>query len=172
MGISMGSPAGGGGGLAAASIAETNIGTETGKAVTPDSLAGSELGTKSVQLEFGGTISGATDTATGNSQKKFRVPASMNGMNLIAVHAEVETAGTTGTMDIQIRNATQTADMLSTVITIDSTETGSDTAATPAVIDTAEDDVATNDIIYVDVDAVHTTPAKAPVTVTLEFRLP
>jgi len=92
-------------------------------------------------------------------------------MNLVSVHAEVITAGTTNTTDIQIANDTQSADMLSTKITIDSGETGSDTAAAAAVIDTSEDDVATNDLIRVDVDAISTTAAKGLV-VTLEFRLP
>ena len=48
---------------------------------------------------------------------------------------------------------------------------GTDTAATPAVIDTAEDDLTENDLIAIDVDAVSTTAAKGLV-VTLEFRLP
>ena len=61
--------------------------------------------------------------------------------------------------------------MLSTKITIDSGETGSDTATAAAVIDASEDDIATNDLIRVDVDAISTTAAKGLV-VTLEFRLP
>ena len=81
------------------------------------------------------------------------------------------TAGTTNTTDIQLHNLTQTADILSTVITIDSGETGSDTAATPAVINTAEDDLQTNDLIRVDVDAVSTTAAKGLI-VTFIARLP
>ena len=87
------------------------------------------------------------------------------------VHAEVITAGTTGTTDIQIANVTQAADMLTTKITIDSGETGSDTAAAAAVIDTANDDVATNDLLRVDVDAVSTTAAKGLI-VTLGFQRP
>ena len=58
--------------------------------------------------------------------------------------------------------------MLSTKITIDSGETGSDTAATAAVIDTANDDVATNDVIRLDVDAISTTPAQWLI-ITLQF---
>jgi hypothetical protein len=92
-------------------------------------------------------------------------------MNLVEVHAEVITAGTTGTTDIQIHNVTQAADMLSTKITIDSAETGSDTAAAAAVIDTANDDVATNDVIRVDVDAISTTAPKGLI-VSLVFQLP
>ena len=95
----------------------------------------------------------------------------MTGMDLVEVHAECITAGTTGTMDIQIHNATDTADMLSTKLTIDSAETGSDTAATAAVINTAADDVATFDVLRIDIDAVHTTAAKG-LYVTMIFRLP
>ena len=162
----------GGSGGSIASVAEIDAGVDDVKAISSEGLAGSYAGTKEVQFEFGGAIGDVTNVATGDSQKKFRVPASMDGMNLVGVHAEVETAGITGTMDIQIRNATQATDMLTTKLTIDSTESGSDTAATPAVIDAANDDVVENDIIYIDVDAIQTTPAKAPVTVTLTFRLP
>jgi hypothetical protein len=95
----------------------------------------------------------------------------MNGMNLVTVHAEVITAGTTNTTNIQIHNATDGQDMLSTGLTIDSTETGSDTAATPAVINASYDDVATNDVIRIDVDQVSSTAAKG-LLVTMEFRLP
>jgi hypothetical protein len=151
-----------------ATIAEVNTGTDATRVITPDALAGSNLGIKIVELPV---FDWTTDCATGDGKFYFRVPASMNGMNLITVHAEVITAGTTGTMDIQIHNLTQAADMLSTVLTIDTTETGSDTAATPAVIDATEDDIATNDVLRVDVDVVHTTPAKG-LLVTLEFQLP
>lgn len=109
-----------------------------------------------------------SDTSTGDGKAYAHIPNSLNGLNLVEVHAEVITAGTTNTTDIQIHNLTQAADMLSTKLTIDSTETGSDTAATAAVIDTANDDVAENDVIRIDVDAVHSTPAKG-LLVTLGF---
>ncbi len=151
-----------------ATTAETNTGTDTGRTVTPDALAGSYAGTETVQavvFEF------ATDTETGNGKYYFHVPASMNGMNLVTAHAEVITAGTTNTTNIQIHNATDGQDMLSTGLTIDSTETGSDTAATPAVINASYDDVATNDVIRIDVDQVSSTAAKG-LLITMEFRLP
>jgi len=115
--------------------------------------------------------SSAASLATGDGQAFFRVPAELNGMNLTGVAAAVYTAGTTGTMDIQIRNKTQAADMLTTKLTIDSTETDTSTAATAAVIDTANDDVATGDQIAIDIDAVHTTPAKGLI-VEMRFELP
>jgi len=150
-----------------ASASEVNTGTSTADAVTPDALAGSNFGEKVVQLVCFDFTSSVTVT---DGVGYFVVPSSMTGMNLVEVHARVITAGTTGTTDIQLYNLTQTADILSTKITIDSTESGSDTG-TPAVIDTAEDDIVTYDVIRVDVDAISTTAPKGLI-VTMIFRLP
>lgn len=151
-----------------ATIAETNTGTDAGRAVTPDGLAGSNLGEKTVELVV---FDFTTDVTTGDGKFYFHVPSPLDGMNLVEVHAEVITAGTTNTTDIQIANATDSVDMLSTVLTIDSGETGSDSAAAPAVIDGTKDDVVTNDLLRIDVDAVSTTAPKGLI-VTLGFRLP
>jgi hypothetical protein len=153
-----------------ASIAEVSAGTSAVKSVNPDALAGSIFGTAVVPLI---PFDSATACAVGNGAGSllFRVPSTLNGMNLVGVAAAVGTAGTTGTMDIQIANVTQAADMLTTKITIDSAETDSSTAATPAVIDAANDDVATGDQLRIDVDAIHTTPATG-LMVELQFRLP
>lgn len=151
-----------------ATQAEVDAGTSASLAVTPDTLAGSNLGIRYIQIictDF------STATATGDGQGYVHIPAGLNGMNLVEVHAEVITAGTTNTTDIQLHNVTQAADMLTTKITIDSGETGSDTAATAAVIDTSNDDVATNDLLRVDVDQVSTTPAQGLI-VTMGFKLP
>ena len=102
----------------------------------------------------------SANLATGDGQAFFRVPEELNGMNITAVGAVLYTSGTTGTHDIQLRNKTQAADILSTKITIDSTETDSSTAATAAVINTAEDDLQTGDVIAIDLDVVATTPGK------------
>ena len=146
---------------------EVNTGSATDRAVTPDALAGSNLGTKSLQVT---AFDYKTNITVGDGAAYVTVPSSYAGMNLVAVHARVITAGTTGTTDIQIHNLSQTADMLTTKITIDTTETGSDTAATAAVIDTSNDDVASWDILRIDVDAVSTTAPKGLI-VTMEFRL-
>jgi len=147
--------------------AEVDAGTDTGRTITPDALAGSYAGTKEVQLQLAPTLS----LVTGDGKAYFIAPNSLGGMNLVAVKAKVITAGTTGTTDIQIHNVTQAADMLSTKITIDSGETSSETAATPPVIDAANDDVADDDLLRIDIDAVSTT-APLGLIVTMEFRLP
>lgn len=156
-------------GVAEASIAsEVNTGTDAARYVSPDSLAGSNLGTMVLEMV---AFDFTTDTATGDGKAYAIVPACMAGMDLVAVNARVITAGTTNTTDIQIANVTQAADMLTTKMTIDSTETSTTTAATAPVIDTNNDDVAAYDLLRVDVDAVSTTAAKGLI-ITLEFRLP
>lgn len=151
-----------------ATAAEVNTGTDTGRTITPDALAGSNLGIRYIQATI---FDYTTDNATGNGKWYGHIPPALNGMNLVYVHAEVITAGTTGTETIQIHNLTQTADMLTTELTIDTGETGSDTAAAPYAINTSEDDVATNDVLRIDIDTIHTTAAKGLI-VTLGFQLP
>ena len=145
-----------------------DTGTDNTRIVTPDNLAGSIHGEKVFEITV---FERATDVAMGDGKADIHIPSPFNGMNLVEVHAEVITAGTTGTTDIQIVNVTQGADMLSTKLTIDSGETGSDQAATPAIIDAANDDVATTDMLRIDVDAVSTTSPKGLI-ITLVFRLP
>jgi len=129
---------------------------------------GGGVSTQFMQL----AVAAATLSLTTGDEKSFFVaPTVFTGMDLVSVHARVITAGTTGTTDIQIHNVTDATDVLSTVITIDSTEVGSDTAAVPAVIDAANDDIAPFDLWRIDIDAVSTTPPKGLI-VTLEFDTP
>lgn len=109
------------------------------------------------------------DTAVADGKDGFVVPAALNGWNLVAATASVHTAGTTGTTDIQIRRRRGNTDndMLSTKITISSGEY----TASDGVVNTSYDDLQTGDMIFIDVDAVHTTAAKG-LSVTLEFQYP
>lgn len=113
-----------------------------------------------------------SDTATGDGKAMFRVPAKLNGMNLTGVSMCVYTAGVTGDLDVQVRNITQTADMLSTKMRIETGEVDTSTSAQPGTIDTANDDVATGDRIAIDVDAVQTGTAAKGLVVELTFALP
>ncbi len=87
------------------------------------------------------------------------------------MHAAVVTAGTTGTTDIQIARirSGSPVDVLSTTTKIDSGEIGSDTG-TAGTINTSNDDLATNDRLRIDVDAVSTTAPKGLI-VTVELTL-
>lgn len=99
-----------------------------------------------------------TAASTGDGKAYFEVPASMNGAVITAARLRAITAGTTGTTDVQLHNVTDAVDVFSTKLTIDSTEPSSSTAATPVVINTSNDDLATGDLLRVDVPAVSTTP--------------
>ncbi len=113
-----------------------------------------------------------TDAATGDGKAYYPIPPELNGANITYVHLWAVTAGTTGTSDVQIARVRSGSpvDVLSTKLTIDSTEQGSDTAASAAVINTSNDDVATNDVLRIDVDDVSSVAPKGLI-VTIGFEL-
>lgn len=113
---------------------------------------------------------GGSAISTGDGKAYYRVPSTMNGYNLVSVAASLTTASSSGIPTVQIANVTQAADMLSTKLTIDANETDSSTAATAAVIDTGNDDVATGDQLRIDID-VAGTGAKGLI-VEMQFQLP
>lgn len=147
-----------------ATSGEVNTGTSTAKYVSPDSLAGSNYGTRGFTI----SINGATALTTGDGKAYVRIPEEFNGFNLVGVRF-ARLSGT-GTPLVQVHNLTQTADMLTTRVSIDSGETDSSTAATAVVIDTANDDVASADRLRIDVDDAGTATLWAEVQ--LVFRLP
>jgi hypothetical protein len=101
-------------------------------------------------------VDDATVLTTGEGKLIFCVPAAFNGRNLATAHAFVTTVSSSGLPSVGIRNVTDSVEMLSTNITIDASEFTSYTAAAAAVIDTAHDDVATGDLIAVDIDTAGT----------------
>lgn len=109
---------------------------------------------KTVQIKL---MDDATILTTGDSKFIFAISTELNGMNLTTANAYVTTVSSSGTPTIQVRNLTNgNVDMLSTAITIDVSEFTSYTATTPAVIDTANDAVATGDLLAIDVDVAGT----------------
>jgi len=142
---------------------EINTGTDNDKYITPDALAGSNFGTKTVQqycVEWG------TELAVKDGVGYIEIPAECNGMNLISARARVGTAGTTNASTFDIYNVTDSTSMLSSAISIASGATSG-----TGTVDTAHDDVATGDIIRIDCDSISTTPPKGLI-ITLAFRLP
>jgi hypothetical protein len=155
-------------GVTYCSAAEINTGTEAAKAVSPDTLAGSNMGAKVVQVVV---FDYTTDVATGNGKAYFVVPDELTGMNLVRVAATVITAGVTGSTTIGIYNLTDTHQMLSVSMAIETGETTTRTSATPGTIDAGEDDVVTGDILRIDISAISTTAPKGLI-VELVFALP
>lgn len=101
-----------------------------------------------------------TDCVSGDGKAWLHIPAHLDGLDLVEVHGETAIAGSGSTMAVQIRNVTQAVDMLTVKLTWDSGETGTDEAATPYDINESNDDVSENDMIAIDFDQLHTTPAK------------
>lgn len=148
-----------------ATTAETTTGTDATRAVTPDGLAGSTIfGRKALSIQV---VDGATDIGTGDGKAYITIPEALNGMNLVRAQATVVTAGTTNATTVMIHNKTDAADMLSGAISIAS----AGTVGTVGTINAATDDVATDDVIRIDVDSVSTTAPKG-LMVVLEFQLP
>lgn len=159
-------------GTALASASNINTGTSTSLIVTPDAIAGSDIGSEPIGFTIDGTLS------TGDGQAYVRVPSQLNGRNIIAVGCGVGTASSSGTPNITFQrgrsasagSARTKVDILSTALTIDANEYDSKDAATPAVINTSNDDLATGDYLYVNIDGVGT--GSADLSCNLVAQLP
>lgn len=150
-----------------ATVSEVTSGSDTSRAITPDTLAGSSIfGVKAVQIQL---VADATDVDTTSGVTYFKIPQCLNGMNLVRAQAFVTTAGTTNATTIQVRNLTKYSsnDALSTAISIAS----GGTTGTAGTVSTSYDDVATDDNIKIYVTGQSTTKPKG-LYVVLEFQLP
>ncbi len=144
---------------------EVTTGTATDRAVTPDALAGSDFGKRTFVFALAGS---GTALAVADGTLGLVVPAIYAGYNLVDVEVACHTKGVTGTSDIQLRRrrAGADVDMLTTKLTL-----GDEYYVSDETIDTDNDDLAAGDLIYIDVDAVHTTPPQG-VTVIFTVQLP
>lgn len=149
--------------------AEINSGALTGGTganltMNPSYFKASNFGRKATSIQI---IPGSTAVTVGDGKAYITVPEAMDGMNLVRAQAVVVTAGTTGATTVMVHNKTQAADMLSVAVSIAS----GGTVGTVGTVDTGNDDVATNDILRIDVDSVSNT-APQGLIVMLEFALP
>lgn len=137
--------------------------TGTGYVLTSNPAAGAGMYWANPASSGGNVGSGAeiiftnpSVTSVTGSYYGFVVPEAFGGLNLVGAHGFVFTESSSGAPTFQIRNVTQGANMLSTAITIDSGEFTSYSAATPPVIDTGNDDVATGDRLRFDLTVAGT----------------
>lgn len=142
-----------------ASTAEVSAGSDSERAVTPAGLAGSSFGQEGLRFVVCGA---STDAAVGDGLEGAAIGAELDGFRVVGVVAAVHTAGATGPTEVQIRRrrAGVDADVLSVKCRIESGEHRSTDAATQPVVDTDYDDLASGDLVYVDVDAVSATAPK------------
>jgi hypothetical protein len=132
------------------------------KATLQTFFASSNIGTRVVQQYC---VEWETELAVEDGVGYIEIPAELNGMNLISARARVGTAGTTNASTFDIYNVTDSTSMLSSAISIASGATSG-----TGTVDTDHDDVATGDIIRIDVDTLSTTKPKGLI-ITLAFRL-
>jgi len=111
-----------------------------------------------------------TALTVGDDKDAIFLPLKLNGWNLVSAHACVDTASAAGAVSVAIWNVTDGVDVLSTNITIDAGDKTSYTAAVPAVINAANDDVDTGDEWRCDVDGAGTTVDG--LVLILRFELP
>jgi len=110
-----------------------------------------------------------TDVEVADGVIPFTVPPALAGMKMDDDSiASVHTKGVTGQMDIQIRRRREGADVdvLSSPITMGDAYTASN-----GTVNDANATVQAGDQIYVDVDVIHTTPAKG-LSVAIVFKSP
>lgn len=113
----------------------------------------------------------STAPTTGDGKAHFVVPAGLNGMNITAAIAVVTTVSSSGTPTFALRRerSGSAVDVFSTNVTIDANEKTSATAATAAVINTSNDDLATGDILYADLDTVGTSATGHQLVISVQL---
>ena len=100
-------------------------------------------------------VDDTTAITTGDGQLVFMIPPELDGAMLVRAEAFVSTASSSGAPAIQVRNITQSLDVLSTAITIDANEKTSLTAATKPVIKPTVI-FRSGDLIAIDIDTAGT----------------
>jgi hypothetical protein len=96
-------------------------------------------------------ISPTQTLTSGNNTASFVIPSNVNNFNLVDVQVHIWTISSSGNVNINIYNSTDSALMTSTSYTVDIGEYDSSTANITGVINTSYDDVVTGDVIRIDV---------------------
>jgi hypothetical protein len=133
-------------------------------------LQGEVTADRIVQL----TLNGTTDLTT-SDMASVRIPAAMNGWDLVEVDAHCGKDQTTGSptggrIEISVQNNLTNMLCPGKNLTINQNQFDSSTATIAAEIDTANDNVATGNIINVEI--VSTGTGVTYLMVTLVFRKP
>ena len=121
-------------------------------------------------------IPDANDTYVGDGITSITCPTTFDGLVLYSIGAHVYTAGTGSVTTVQLYNVTTSTDVLSTPITIDAGELDTNSAATPAVIDTSGNvnkvysDGTTATVLRIDIDTIGSSTAAKGLEVRMEFR--
>jgi hypothetical protein len=113
-------------------------------------------------------VDDATSVSVGEGKFAFVVPPELNGKSLTKVYATCSTAPTGTGLSFGVRKGAAT-EMLSTNITIDTTQKSSGSSAVQPVINPANSAVATDDVVWVDCDQGDSNSASRGAAVRLGF---
>lgn len=105
---------------------------------------------------------------TGDGKFYIHIDQRLDQKYLVDAHAEVITAGITGSTQIQLANINAGVDLFSSKLRIDTGDTGSDTSSVPVSIIVANSQVLLNQVLRIDVDLI-TTTAPEGLIITLGF---
>lgn len=98
-----------------------------------------------------------TAVTTGDGKAYWPVPMNCNAQNLVAIAVVLgEAPSTLNKPTVMLHNLTDAVDMLTVAVTVDTTEQTSLTADVAAEIDAAHDDVASGEMLRIDVDVAGT----------------
>jgi len=153
-----------------ATAAEINTSTDAARVMSAGLFSDSNYG-----IRYVGVVVADSGTAltTGDGKAYFHVPAGLAGMDLMEAHAEVNTAPAGSTIIIEVSKNGNSTQMLTTNITIDAGETGSDSAAALRAYATdGSEAVAENDLIQININQIGSGTAGSGLIVTLGFRIP
>ena len=149
-----------------ATIAETNTGTATDRAVTPDGLAGSTFGSEFMTFPAAKDFTFIVEDGAGF----ITVPLELNGYVIVKAEGDVITAGVTGTMTWDLFNVTSGQDVFSTAMSFATTALVDD--GSTVVIDTVQDDLTTGDILRWDIVTLHSGTVAIGGSLKLTLRKP
>lgn len=151
--------------LATSGVAVKTVPSVLNGLVQSKDISNSIHGKKVVELQLNGSTA-----LTTNDVAYFRVPEVMNGYVLKAVAAHCQAASSSGTPTFTVTNSTRSLSMLSTNITLDATENDTLTAATAAVINTANATVFTGNWIAIACTVAGTGVTYATIELTFSMR--
>ena len=113
-------------------------------------------------------VASDTDVAIGEGKLGIAIPSLLNNYNLISALASVYVKGITGSTTIQIRKSRGgvDSDMLHTLISI-----GNVFYASSSDVDLTKNNVQTGDLIFIDVDTVHSGTKAKGLSVVMTFQI-
>lgn len=148
-----------------ATNSQINAGTSGNLFMIPSAFISSVYAKKEMAIAVFDSNQAVT---TGDGVVGIPIGDVFNGLNVQYVMVRVHDKGVTGTTDVQVRRRRSgtDADVLSTKVTV-----GDEWFAADGVINSSNDDLATGDMLYIDIDAIHSGTAPNGLSVFIKAGL-